>query len=204
MIDRHFASWLKAKARVLYLPIALGWEESAYAKAEAWIRSVFEPLGIAGMIMWTNLSSHRPEELGDFDGMYIGGGNTFRLLFELRRTGFGTAMLAFAEGGRPIYGGSAGAAVLGRDITTVSHIDSNSVGLTDTRGLSLVGECYVWVHYQDSHRMLVEQYLKSRGGRCLVLTERSAAAIDGKRMSSVGFDPAYLVDERNWERLPEA
>ena len=51
--------------------------------------------------------------LAEAGGLHIGGGNTFRLLDELRRAGAGAALTALASG-MPIYGGGAGAAVLGR------------------------------------------------------------------------------------------
>ena len=79
--------------------------------------------------------------------MYIGGGNTFRLLAEIRKYGFEPALQDFAYRGKPIYGGSAGAAILGRDIRTVNHIDNDDVGLMNTSALDLANGHSVWVHY---------------------------------------------------------
>jgi len=50
--------------------------------------------------------------------IYIGGGNTFKLLKELKESGFDKELLKFIKEGKPVYGGSAGALILGKNILT--------------------------------------------------------------------------------------
>jgi peptidase E len=38
--------------------------------------------------MWTSLADHSPSEIDLFDGVFIGGGNTFQLLYQIRVYGF--------------------------------------------------------------------------------------------------------------------
>lgn len=114
--------------RLLYLPLAL--REEQHTAAAAWLRSTLEPLGVCHIESWSAFDGHDPCELSDFDGIYIGGGNTYRLLQQVRTSGFDRAITRFIREGRPVYGGSAGAILLGSDIDTALLAgDSNDVRL---------------------------------------------------------------------------
>jgi dipeptidase E len=202
-IDRYFAGWIGGEGTLLYIPVALGWPRARYADADDWIRGVFEPYGVSRIHMWMSLEHHRPDELFDFTGAYLGGGNTFRLLNLLRRTGFGAALAEFASANRPIYGGSAGAVVLGEDIATVDHLDDNAVGITETAGLGLLNGASVWVHYENDQRHRVDAYCRSHPEDLLVMTERSGIVLEADICLTVGYEPAFLVDEAGWQRLSE-
>ena len=59
-----------------------------------------------------------------------------------------TPSASFALRGGVVYGGSAGAIVLGANISTCAHMDHNDVGITDMHGLDLLDGHAVWCHYQ--------------------------------------------------------
>ena len=142
-------------------------------------------------------------ELARFDGVYIGGGNTYYLLHALRQSGLDRNLASFARDDGPVYGGSAGAVVLGSDIGTVKEIDVNDVGLTDLTGLDLIGGQAVWVHYTPSQRVAVEDYAARHDRSLIVLTERAAVAYRGNVPVSVGLEPAFRVDSRGWANLSD-
>jgi dipeptidase E len=97
-LDEVFAEWI-GSGRLLYLPLAL--HEERHTAAAAWLRSTLEPLGVRDIESWSAFDGHDARELSDFDGVYIGGGNTYRLLQQLRTSGFDKAITRFiAEGGR--------------------------------------------------------------------------------------------------------
>lgn len=83
-----------------------------------WISSALGPLGVGNIEMWTNLQDHDPREIFDYTGIFIGGGNTYHLLKQLQMSGFMETICEFATGGGVLYGGSAGAIIMGRDIDT--------------------------------------------------------------------------------------
>jgi dipeptidase E len=193
-IDRRFAAWLQPGGTLLYIPVALRWPEPEYAKAYAWITSAFQPFGIDRIEMWTRLDGHDPAELDTYAGVYIGGGNTYSLLHQLHRSGLAEGLVRYARGGRPISGGSAGAAVLGRDIATVDHLDTNDVGLAATLGLDLALGASAWVHYTSADDVRIARYVAQTGQRLLVMSERAGVAIEGADAWSVGWEPAFVVD----------
>ncbi|HEX5809696.1 MAG TPA: Type 1 glutamine amidotransferase-like domain-containing protein [Anaerolineales bacterium] len=136
LLDAVFASWIGAQGNLLYLPVALRGIRS-FESCFEWITKTFAPLQVTRITLWTDLTEHKASELEQFDGVYIGGGNTYSLLAELIHSGFDRHLKAYARAGGVIYGGSAGAVVLGRDIRTVSHFDRNHIGLLETDCLDL-------------------------------------------------------------------
>src|SRR5215217_2254257 len=127
-IDEVFASWVTPNQKILYLPLASRGIRP-YNECLRWISTTFSPLSITNIEMWTDLSEHQSNELFEFAAVYIGGGNTYSLLAQLLESGFHRHLIEYVSHGRIIYGGSAGAAILGKDIRTVEHIDHNKIGL---------------------------------------------------------------------------
>jgi dipeptidase E len=196
-LDRIFAAWTgRGNGRMLYLPVALDPAHSSYAQALSWVRSVFEPLGVRDITMWADLRGHTGEELRSFDSVYIGGGNTFRLLGLLRESGFDLHLADYFHGGGAIYGGSAGAIVMGRNIYTAAHIDPNDVALTETRGLGLAGRYSIWCHYVAEDDPLVFDYIQRYRFPVLALSERSGVIVEGERMTAGGYEPVRRFTAR--------
>ena len=163
----------------------------------AWIGpqgKLLSSFNITQITMWTDLSEHQANELDEFDAVYIGGGNTFSLLAELRKSGFENHLSEYVRRGKAIYGGSAGAAVLGRDIQTVNYLDCNEVGLVETTGLDLAEGHAIWVHYQPQDDSLIEAYVRQYQQPVLALSERSGIVIEQEGMRTVGYEPAYLFN----------
>jgi len=194
-LDEAFAAWIGSQGKLLYLPCALRGIRPFQSCLE-WITATFAPLKITQITMWTDLSEHRGSELDQFDAVYIGGGNTFALLAELRKSGFERHLREYVRRGKAIYGGSAGAAVLGRDIRTVNYLDCNEVGLTNTKGLDLAMGHAIWVHYQPPDDDLIEAYVGQHQQSVLALSERSGIVIENEGLRAVGFEPAYRFDEQ--------
>lgn len=187
--------WIGAQGRLLYWPIAMRGLRS-FESCHDWIASSLSTFGITDITMWTELAGHHESELDAFEGVYIGGGNTFSLLAELRETNFDRYLQDYVQGGSPVYGGSAGAAILGRDIRTVEHIDFNLVGLTDTAGLNMVNGHGIWPHYKPQHDRLIRAYIELYKFPVLAISERSGIVIEGNELHSAGFEPALHFDEQ--------
>ncbi len=189
-----FAGWVGPRGRMLYWPVALRGVLS-FDSCFAWITSVFEPLGVRDIHMWTELYGHRESELDGFDGVFIGGGNTYSLLAELRESGFDRFLKSYAERGKAVYGGSAGAALLGRDIHTIEHIDDNQAGITDLTGLDLAGGYAIWVHYTPADDERIGSFVERYKLPVLALSERSGVVIEDSGVRSAGFEPVWRFDE---------
>ena len=191
-LDELLASWIGPQGRLLYVPIAMRGLYPFEICLE-WIEDTFLPLGMAldQIEMWENLAEHQAGELDAFDAVYIGGGNTYSLLSEFRLSRFDTALTSYVRRGGMVYGGSAGAAILGADIQTIAHMDKNSVGLTSTRGLNLIDGHAIWVHYLPHEDADIADYIRERNQPVIAVAERSGVVWDGVKLRAIGFEPAY-------------
>lgn len=117
--------------------------------------------------------------------IYVGGGNTFYLLRELRRSGAAGLLAARVRAGTPYIGESAGAVVAGPDIGYCAPMDhpGRAPGLRDLTGLGLVGFRVV-PHYRGpgmgrAARTIIAA--ASPDDRLRPLTDRQAVLVDGPR-----------------------
>jgi dipeptidase E len=195
LLDETFASWIGPEGKLLYLPIALRGIRSFESCLE-WITTTFASLNITRISMWTELAEHAVNELEEFDAVYIGGGNTYSLLAELINSNFDRHLKAYVQKGGIIYGGSAGAVVLGKDIRTVSHMDRNHIGLEAVNCLNLANDHSIWPHYQTRDDRLIEEYVKNYEQPVLAISDRSGVVIEAGTMRIVGFEPSYRFDEQ--------
>jgi dipeptidase E len=193
LLDEVFATWIGSHGRLLYWPVALRGIRS-FPTCLEWITATFAPLKVNQITMWTDLCEHQVSELDQFDAVYIGGGNTFALLHELRQSGFERYLKEYVRRGKAVYGGSAGAAVLGRDIQTVNYLDRNEVGLVETQGLDLAIGHAIWVHYQPQDDNLIEAHVHQYRQPVIALSERSGIVIEQDSLRAVGFEPAFRFD----------
>jgi dipeptidase E len=193
LLDEVFATWIGSQGKLLYLPCALRGIRPFQSCWEC-ITVTFTSLNVTNITMWTELSEHQASEIDEFDAVYIGGGNTFALLAELRKSGFENKLSEYVRRGKAIYGSSAGAAVLGRDIRTVNYLDRNKVGLVETKGLDLAEGHAIWVHYQPQDDSLIKAYVRQYQQPVIALSECSGIVIEQESMRAVGFEPAYRFD----------
>lgn len=136
--DALFLKGLQSReiSKLIYIPVALRVER--VESAEKWFRNIFAGKGLE-IETWTDLGglSMDPSELS----LYIGGGDTVQLLSKIRGSGFDKRLIEFVRSGGVVYGGSAGAIVLGADIRTAPEarniLPSSSHGLDLLNGLSV-------------------------------------------------------------------
>ncbi|MCB5907508.1 Type 1 glutamine amidotransferase-like domain-containing protein [Streptomyces pinistramenti] len=144
-VDRAFATAARTAGvgRVLYLPYAMAplrrpgcrvWFEAAY-------RAVFTEI-----VMPEDPSQAVLGEW-EFGAVYLGGGDTGRLLDTLRATGLDGLIARHVSRGGLLCGGSAGAIVCGATISTAPPEEHSA---RSNEGLNLLGGAGVLAHYQDS------------------------------------------------------
>ncbi|PYZ94891.1 peptidase [Salipaludibacillus keqinensis] len=198
LIDKEFANLINKEKPLLYIPIAMDTNTIPYDSCFNWINSVFNPLGIENITMWTEseLNNKRVEDLKTFSAVYIGGGNTFSLLNDFNKTLFTNILNDYLLKDGIIYGGSAGAIIFGEDIMTCSHMDSNNVALKEFNGLGLVENYAIWCHYKVDNDELISNYVLQYKNPVISLPEETALFIDDGIIKVIGTKPAYLFDEK--------
>ena len=191
-LDKRFLSALKNK-KIVYIPIALTPKENGYESCYDWITSTLTNASndFVEITMWTDLNNKKLSDLDSFGGVYIGGGNTYKLLDHFFQTGFNKTLTEYYNQGGLIYGGSAGAIVLGKTISIVA--EENNSNYPNKDGLNLLNEKSVICHFADSKEKKLTKFIQENKTDIIALTERAGAIISNtNQIESVGFEPIQL------------
>lgn len=111
--------------------------------------------------------------IAEADCIYVGGGNTFFLLQELRRTGADRAIIEQVRAGTPYIGESAGSVITAPDIGYIKLMDrtDKTLDLTDYAGLGLA-DFRVVPHHHAAAMGHAAQRILDRYGADLSLKPR--------------------------------
>jgi len=159
-----------------------------------WISKSLAKLNFKKIEMWTDLAGRQLNELDVFGAIYIGGGNTFKLLNDVKSTRFDKIIFKFLTNNKIVYGGSAGAIILGKDIMTASNLDENNVGINDTSGLNILNGYSVWCHYKPEDDKKIFDYAKKIP--VIAIPEKSGLFLNDKTANVVGFEQVHIFDEK--------
>ncbi|MGP4019881.1 dipeptidase PepE [Saccharopolyspora sp. 5N708] len=131
---------LADRKRLLFVPFAKGDHDEYVATVQAAV----EPLGV------TVAGIHRADDpvaaVREAEAVFIGGGNTFRLLAALHRLGLIDALREAVRGGTPYLGASAGTNMACPSLRT-----SNDMPIVEPRSFTAIGLVPFQInpHYQD-------------------------------------------------------
>jgi dipeptidase E len=192
-LDHEFVLQLNGAKPLIYIPNAM--EQRRHRACLKWIKSVMRPFGIIRIEMWNDL---RPQlSPTDIAGIYIGGGDTVKLLRELRQSGFSRFLKRALQVGVPIYGGSAGAIVFGDDIRTAP--EASKCGKREARGLGLISGYSIACHF-DGSRAASFTVAAALTSSIIALPETAGAVVVGRTLRCIG-DPITLFMGRRQKML---
>lgn len=191
-LDRLFEAHVPGNKRVLYIPIAMPQKIFTFGQCFDWLRVVFPKLKID---MWTDLKGRKWNDVINYGAIYIGGGNTFSLLHDITKTKFSNLLKKFYRQGGVIYGGSAGAIILGKDIRTAlfgSDADRNIIGINEFTGLNLVNGYSVQCHYSNYDDKEMLNFSKKYRQDLLGLPDDTGLFVEGRKITIIGESNAVL------------
>jgi len=174
--------------KVLYIPVAM--DKIPYDDCLIWFKSIYSEYGIKDIEMCVDLNENI--NLNQYKGIFIGGGNTFKLLVEIKKSGFDIKLKEYLNAGGFVYGGSAGAIIFGSSIDTALHADKNYLNLENLDGLNILNNKKVWCHYNLEKD---QEEINKIKGNIIVLYEESGIFFDGENITSVGRE--YIMVENN-------
>jgi len=164
------------KGKILYIPIAMS--SKRYPDCYKWIISTLKK----DVVMLTSFKEK--VNLNNFKGIYIGGGNTFKLLKEIKEAKFENKLKKFKG---IIYGGSAGAIIWGKDISTCSFgtlKDKNTVKLKNLKGFNLINY-NIQCHYNNGEKSLILNHIKKTKTPIIALPEDSGILVKNKSITPI-------------------
>lgn len=203
-LDKFFFDTFPKNSSFLYIPVALRGNK-LYPTAHIWMESILDIHERNDIQFETadDLLKYRLEDLKNFDAIYIGGGNTWSLIQELRDAGFSDILIQYIQAGGQVYGGSAGAIIMGKRIDT--HDDENKIGLQDTSGFNLLNNFSVACHFKDDQNNRFKTWAIENNLPIVCLPEETGLVIEKGVAFCAGTKPCvvYLADGTKKEVGPE-
>lgn len=184
LLDKFFFDALPNNASFLYIPIAL-LGHKLFQTASIWMQSIID-LHKRGDISFDTIldkSELKTKDLAHFDAIYIGGGNTWTLIKELREIGFFEILTQYKKNGGQIYGGSAGAIILGKRIDT--HDDKNDNQVNDILGFNILFGYSITCHFKDDDDRFLS-WSKENSSPIICLPEEAGLIIENNIAFCVG------------------
>lgn len=191
LIDTHLVSTLheRGQNKIAYIPVAK--PKSEFKGCKDWFKSVFgKTLGIE---IWTDLSNISKHQINEVGALYLGGGDTFKLAKELSHYNFRKRLTDFLHDGKIVYGGSAGAIVLGKSLKTASNYGEHQKLIT---GLNILGGYSILCHYrrEKNMRKLAQSIVRNTNSVILAIPNRSAIILNNGKLKVIGYEPAELIE----------
>jgi len=190
ILDSEFFSRLPDGAQILYIPVAMDENEISYDACSDWFTKLISRHCSDKEVdykLWIEKES--VPDMNMFDAVYIGGGNTYYLLKTFRGRGVDVDLRRFIEAGGLVYGGSAGAIVLGKNIATVS--EENTIGFSYDEGLGLLADFSLRCHFTDDGILLLKERSLNFNQSIIAIPETSGIVV-GEKVVTVFGDPITL------------
>lgn len=187
-LDAAFLGNVSSTFPLLYIPHAM--ERARFPSCLAWLTSTLAPHGLTHVRMVENLQGIGKAEISRCSGLYIGGGDTGKLLREIKLARFQKQLLTALSLGKPIYGGSAGAIIFGADIRTAPEAKSRSG--TARLGLNLLNGYSVVCHFKTKDHARVRRQVDALGLSVVALAEDSGLGLAETSVTSIGTGPVFI------------
>ena len=181
----------------LYIPLAM--EANRYDSCYEWIRGELGSVDIPGIEMVRSAEELARKHLEDYSFLFIGGGNTFRLLSEIKRVHMFEPIREYLRNGGVAFGGSAGAIIFGEDLESCALDDDNDVGLKDTAGFDVLSGVSFLCHFTNripEHDQRSEKYLLeiSKHRKVYALPEEDTLFLNETELEEIGDRPYFIFE----------
>jgi len=195
--NKLFESLVDASKPLLYIPLARDCGTDNYESCKTWLEGEFKNIKHGEIVVLRSASDISEKNISDFGGVFIGGGNTYKLLQELKASPAFDWLTEYMNAGGVIYGCSAGAIIFGRDIDSCLYMDENNVKLINTSGFNAVFGFSFTAHYTNKDAEKTKKatdYLTeySKNTPVLALPEEDSLYINGDTVKVIGTRPYYV------------
>lgn len=183
---------------LLYVPLAMDEDSHPYDGCFDWISSELSSVDIPKIEMVRSFEELANKNYNDYCAIFIGGGNTYKLLKGIKDSGSFDKIVKYIDNGGIIYGGSAGAIIFGYDIDSCLTMDSNDVKLEDTKGFDVLNGKSIFAHYTnektpEAHEKFKKYLLNYSLSKeeVIALPEEDTIFINGDNIVILGNRPYY-------------
>ena len=181
----------------LYIPLAM--EQEKYADCYVWIKDELKNIDIPYIEMVKSADELATKNMTDYSVIFIGGGNTFKLLRDLKISGSFQKIKDYMNSEGVIFGGSAGAIIFGKDLEACRLDDINAVNLNEINGFDILNGTSILCHFTNRTAEKDEkskQYLLevSKNRKVVALPEEVTLFVNGENIEVIGHRPYYIFE----------
>ncbi|MBE6758592.1 MAG: hypothetical protein E7554_00690 [Ruminococcaceae bacterium] len=194
--NRRLSEVIDNTKPILYVPLAL--PADTYDSCYEWVSGELAQVDVPRIDMVRSGAELAAADLGGYSALFIGGGNTFKLLSELKESGAFESIRDYLRHDGVVFGSSAGAIILGRSIDLAKFEDENEAGLRDLDGFDVMEGVSFFCHYGSGsaeHTAHSDEYLRRlpAGREIAVLPEEITLFLNGSRAEVIGEGDLHCV-----------
>ncbi len=199
--DELFFCSLPLKANILYIPVAMASTVEKRKSCLDWFSKLVSSHESSerhySFVIW-NGDEDLPN-LHNYSAIYVGGGNTYRLLAILQKTGMLESLLEYIKQGGIYYGGSAGAVISGRSLRTVE--EENLENYINHLGMDMVRGFSIFPHFSnsDEQRGAIKNICVKNTLNIVAVPEGSGIVIEEANICVFGMASVYTQDDKVYE-----
>ncbi len=181
--------------KILYIPFA--WPDPTYKGCLEFMTNELSDVEKKGIDMVKSTNELLNKDFNEYSCIYIGGGNTYKLLNDLKISGaFDKIKKYLINDNGIVYGGSAGAIIFGKDLDSCNTDDDNEVGLVDNTGFNMINGYSLLCHFtsrEPERTELSRNYLLelSKSKPVFAIPEEDSIYIDEEKIIFIGNRPYY-------------
>ncbi len=146
-LDTLFFNAIPKNGKILYIPLAQ--DSGNYAGGLEWFTGMVRLYSATIAIDMLTDENADQMVLDAYDAIYIGGGNTFKLLDSIVKYGLAKKIISCIQNNKSVYGGSAGAIIMGKSIKTCAAMDEQG-DYKHEDGLNLLQDACVACHWPET------------------------------------------------------
>lgn len=200
---------------ILYIPLAMNENEHPYDGCFEWINEELKSVDKTGISMVRSFEDLASRNLQDYSALFIGGGNTYKLLLGLKESGAFKNIRDYINKDGVVIGGSAGAVIFGYDINIIASMDPNDVNLEDTKGFDVLSGISIFPHYtnrkskhteeenNERMKMFTDSITKysEKIGKVIAIPEEDAIYISEEGVQVIGTKPYFVFKNGVSEKI---
>ncbi len=187
---------------ILYVPLAMDEIKHPYDGCLEWAKNELKDVDVPYIEMVRTFDELANKNYDNYSAIFIGGANTYKLLKGIKESGAFTKIKDYIDHNGIVFGGSAGAIILGQAINTCKYEDKNEVALQDQMGFDEVYYYSFLCHYTNKSAEKTElnkNYLLelSKKQRIIALPEEVTLYAHDGIFEILGNKPFYIFTNRN-------
>lgn len=204
--NQHLNEIIDHTRPILYIPLAMDEKVHSYDSCYEWIKGELRNVDIPSIEMVRTFEELASKDLEKYAALFIGGGNTYKLLLGLKSTKAFANIKNYLNNNGIIIGGSAGTVIFGYDINIISSMDPNDVNLIDTKGFDMLSGISIFPHYTNKKSTLTEQENEKRlinftnsiinfsktVGEVFAIPEEDAIYVNDNSIEFLGTRPYFI------------